>query len=374
MKFLHLSDLHIGKRINGISLYADQKYILEQIIEIIKQYQPDAVVIAGDIYDKSMPSADAVTLLDDFLTALSEQNLPVMIISGNHDSPERLAFGGRIMADKNIHIYSEFDGSLHCVRVQDVNFYLLPFVKPQMVRLFYDRPELRDYNEMAELIFKDFTKSGKSVLVMHQFVTVGGAETERGGSEVVNVGTLDNIDVSWLQDFDYVALGHIHKLQCVGNEKIVYCGSPLKYSFAEVGTPKYAVMVDADRDMAIEKIPLVPLRDMRKIKGKIEDLLNPDYYAETNLSDYLHITLTDEDELSDVRGRLSDVYENILEIELERDQRLTKAAAVSAETIRQRTPLELFEQFFEEQNNRKMNDEQEKLVKEVMEEICGRSN
>ena len=361
MKFLHLSDLHVGKRLNGISLLDDQRYIFNQIIEIIKNNNLGAIVIAGDVYDKSTPAAEAVELFDDFLTELSELDIPILIISGNHDSPERLGFGGRIMENRNIHIYSVFDGNLKCVTVDDVDFYMLPFVKPQTVRGFLNNEELRDYNKMAELIFADFKKQKKSVLVMHQFVTAS------SGDESVNVGTLDNIDASYFKDFDYVALGHIHNPQTIKNSKAVYCGSPLKYSFAEAGETKHVIIVDTDNDMAMEEIPLVPIRDMRKIKGELDELLKPEVYKDTNTEDFLHVTLTDSENITDAAGRLRTVYKNVLEIEFLRDKKHEADLNISVSEIQSKTPLELFCDFFEEQNGFKMTEEQEQIIKNLIE-------
>ena len=359
MKFLHISDLHIGKKLNNISLIEDQRHILKQIIDIAKNL--DAVVIAGDVYDKSMPAAEAVELLDEFLTELSSINIPIMIISGNHDSPERLAFGSKIM--KNIHICTEYKGKLEKFTVDDVDFYLLPFVKPQTVRGCLGDDELNDYNEMAKLIFTDFQKEGKSVLVMHQFVTNGKNEPELGGSEVINVGTLDNIITRYLNEFDYVALGHIHKPQNV-TEKIVYCGSPLKYSFAESYGEKCVIIVDTDNDMQTEKIPLVPLRDMRRLKGRLEDLIA----NSTDTDDYLHITLTDEEPVVDAVGKLRNVYKNVLEITFEKDKKYIMQSVVTDKDIREKTTFELFNEFYKEQNGTDMSEAQIELVKGILEE------
>lgn len=359
MRFLHISDLHIGKRLNGISLAEDQKHIFNQIIEIIKSNNLGAVVIAGDVYDKSTPAAEAVELFDDFLTALCELDIPILIISGNHDSPERLGFGGRIMENRNIHIYSVFDGTLRCVTIDDVDFYMLPFVKPQTVRNFYNDDELRDYNKMAELIFADFKKKRKSVLVIHQFITSSSSD------EGVNVGSLDNIDVSYFKEFDYIAMGHIHTPQTIKNSKAVYCGSPLKYSFSE-SDDRYALIVDTD-DMSTEKVPLTPLRDMRKIKGEIEELLKPEVYEGTNTEDFLHVTLTDDKNITDAIGRLRAVYKNVLEIEFLSNIKKEADLNISVSEIQSKTPLELFCDFFEEQNGKKMTEDQENIIKELME-------
>lgn len=369
MKFLHLADLHIGKRLNGISLFEDQKHILGLIAGIAKSSGAGAVVIAGDVYDKSAPSADAVSLFDDFLTELSALDIPILITSGNHDSPERLAFGGRLM--KNIHICSEFRGAPERVAAGGTDFYLLPFVRPQTVRRFFDVPELSDYNEMMKLILNGFKKRGKSVLVTHQFVTSGTLRSADG--DTVAVGTLNNIDVSLFSQFDYVALGHVHIPQRVGGSvNAVYCGSPLKYSCSEANAQKYAVIVDTDNGMSIEKIPLTPLRDVRRIRGKLSELLKPETYKGTNTSDFLHVTLTDEDDVTDAQARLRSVYENVVEIIFERERDISGAADIEVEHAVSKTPAELFSAFFEEQNGKPMNEFQTETVNKIMEELCGR--
>ena len=253
MKFIHLSDLHIGKRVNEFSMINDQKYILEQILNIIANEEINAVIVSGDVYDKSIPAVEAVTVFDDFLTELATKDITTLIISGNHDSPERLGFGSKIMQNNGVHIYSVFDGELHKVKIDDVNFYMLPFVKPIMVRRFY--PEVETYEDAVRTIIEntDIDKSQKNVILSHQFITKTGAETMRSDSESVSVGGLDNIDISVFDDFDYTALGHIHKAQRVsGRENVRYAGSPIPMSFAEKHYHHGVVMVTLDEGCAVD--------------------------------------------------------------------------------------------------------------------------
>ena len=239
MKFIHLSDLHIGKRVNEFSMINDQKYILEQILNIIANEEINAVIVSGDVYDKSIPAVEAVTVFDDFLTELATKDIPTLIISGNHDSPERLGFGSKIMQNNGVHIYSVFDGELHKLKIDDVNFYMLPFVKPIMVRRFY--PEVETYEDAVRTIIEntDIDKSQKNVILSHQFITKTGAETMRSDSESVSVGGLDNIDISVFDDFDYTALGHIHRPQALMKDRIIYAGALEPIDRNDVGPHGY---------------------------------------------------------------------------------------------------------------------------------------
>ncbi len=360
MKFLHLADLHIGKRLNGVSLIDDQKYIFNQINGILKQNSVDAVVIAGDIYDKQAPSAEATELFDDFLTSLSKFNIPIMIISGNHDSPERLSFAGRILENNNIYIYSIFDGSLKCITVKDVDFYLLPFVRPQTVRRFFPDENFNTCDEMMKFIFHDFKKSKKSVLVTHQFAVNGQADEQE-------VGTVINTDISIFKQFDYIALGHLHEPHRV-SDNAVYAGSPLKYSLAEADYEKCVLIIDTDNDMSIEKIPLVPLRDMRKIKGELNNLISPDVYETVNTDDFVYVTLTDSDEITDAIGKLRKIYPNVMEIEFQNNHQKSDYSDITVSDIESKTPFELFCDFFQKQNGYAMTQTQESIIKKLIEE------
>ena len=302
MKLIHLSDLHIGKRVNEVSMIEDQEYILLQILGIVEEEQPDAVLIAGDVYDKSVPSAEAVTLFDDFLYRLSRQNVPVFIISGNHDSPERLSFGGRLMEGKGIHISPVYDGTVTPITLEDavgpVHFWLLPFVKPSQVRRFYPDAGIETYTDACRAAVEQMAlnKEERNVLLLHQFVT-GAATCE---SEEISVGGTDNVDASVFDDFDYVALGHIHGPQNIGSNRIRYCGTPLKYSFSEEHHHKSITVVNLGKkgELQLQLRPLTPRRDLRSLRGTFATLSDKAFYETTDTGDYLHILLTDEEDVS----------------------------------------------------------------------------
>lgn len=319
MKFMHLSDLHLGKRVNGYSMLEDQKYILIKIINIIDEQKPQAVIIAGDVYDKPVPSAEAVQLFDDFLYKLTERSLQVIVISGNHDSPERIAFGSRFMGKSGIHMSQVYNGSTDFVSLTDdygkINFYLLPFIKPSNVRRFFEDEEINTYTEAIRVAISNMNidKNARNVIVTHQFVT--GAE--RSDSEIIAVGGTDNVDSYVFDDFDYVALGHIHRPQNVGKSTVRYCGTPLKYSFSEINHEKSVTIVEIKEkeDIDVTTIPLIPLHDMREIKGSYDELVNRENYEGTATEDYLHIILTDEDDVPYAVERLRNIYHNLMKLD-----------------------------------------------------------
>ena len=319
MKLIHLSDLHIGKRVNEFSMIEDQKYILRVILNIIDDEKPDGVLIAGDIYDKSVPSAEAVQLLDDFLCRLAERKLPAYIISGNHDSAERLSFGGRLMDMSGIHLSPVYNGTVVPLSLCDehgrVNIYMLPFLKPVNVKRFFPDAEIESYTDAvrAAVDSMGIDESERNILVTHQFVT-GASRSE---SEELSVGGSDNVDVSAFDGFDYVALGHIHGPQKMSRETVRYCGTPLKYSFSEANHKKSVTVVELGKKGKIEirTVPLVPKRDLREIKGKYEEIVLKESYEGTNTDDYMHITLTDEEDIPDVMNRLRVIYPNIMKLD-----------------------------------------------------------
>lgn len=365
MKFIHLSDLHIGKRLNEISLISDQRYILDQILSVIKNEQVNTVLISGDIYDKSIPSIEAVGLFDRFLTEVADLNIPVMMISGNHDSPERLGFAGAIMESRGVYIYSVFDGVVHTVMSEGVKFHLLPFIKPAYVKKYY--PDVEGYEEAFRTVIREsnIDMSGKNVILSHQFITHGSGETLRSDSETVSLGGIDNIDISVFDGFDYAALGHIHRPQSLRNN-VRYCGSPLKYSFSEAPFEKSVTVVDSD-DFSVKTIPLKPLHDMRTIKGSIDVLLSKEIAYSADCNDYLHITLTDEDRIVDVMDRVRNVYPNVMQLEfLNRNN--ASASIYEAESMSEKTPEELFGDFYEIQNGVPLTEEQSEMVRLFMEE------
>lgn len=374
MKFLHLADLHLGKRVNGFSMLEDQAHILRQILAILDDEQPDGVLIAGDVYDKSVPSVEAVELLDGFLTELRARGVPVLLISGNHDSPERLAFGGRVMDSCGIHISPVYDGALAPVTLQDafgpVHIWLLPFVKPAHVRRWFPDADIESYTDaVAEAVaHMDIDTAARNVLVTHQFVT-GGA---RSGSEELSVGGTDNVDSSVFAPFDYVALGHLHGAQHIGRETIRYAGSPLKYSFSEARQHKSVTVVTLGEkgDVQVRTVALTPLRELREIRGSYDELTARSFYEHTTYrSDYLHLILTDEQDVFDAMSRLRTIYPYLMTLDY--DNARTRAAggmSVPAETER-RTPLELFETLYQRQNHQPMSEVQREYIAQLMEQI-----
>lgn len=374
MKFLHLADLHLGKRVNGFSMLEDQAHILRQILAILDDEQPDGVLIAGDVYDKSVPSVEAVGLLDGFLTELRARGVPVLLISGNHDSPERLAFGGRVMDSCGIHISPVYDGALAPVTLHDafgpVHVWLLPFVKPAHVRRWFPDADIESYTDaVAEAVaHMDIDTAARNVLVTHQFVT-GGA---RSGSEELSVGGTDNVDSGVFAPFDYVALGHLHGAQHIGCETIRYAGSPLKYSFSEARQHKSVTVVTLGEkgNVQVRTAALTPLRELREIRGSYDELTARSFYEHTTYrSDYLHLILTDEQDVFDAMSRLRTIYPYLMTLDY--DNARTRAAggmSVPAETER-RTPLELFEALYQRQNHQPMSEVQRAYIAQLMEQI-----
>ena len=373
MKFIHLSDLHIGKRVNEVSMIEDQEFILSQIIGIIDSEHPDAVLIAGDVYDKSVPSAEAVTLLDDFLCRLAERNLPVLIISGNHDSPERLAFGGRLMEGSGIHVSPVYSSNVKSVTLSDehgaVTFWLLPFVKPVHVKRCFPDDAIESYTDAirAAIGHMGVDFSGRNVLLTHQFVT-GAATCE---SEELSVGGSDNVDASVFEGFDYVALGHIHGPQNIGSERIRYCGTPLKYSFSEAKHEKSITVVELGKkgSFGLRTVPLTPLHDMREIRGSYDEVTAKSFYENTAVEDYLHITLTDEEDVPEAMARLRVIYPNLMKLTYDNARTRSNAVIDGAVDIQKKSPLQLFGELYEQQNNQPMSEMQSDFMRELIESI-----
>lgn len=374
MKIIHLADLHIGKRVNEFSMIDDQKYILNQILEIIDKEKPDAVIIAGDVYDKQVPSIEAVELLDSFISDISKRKTTTFIISGNHDSAERLAFGSSLMAMGKIYISPVYNGKISKYTLKDdfgsANFYLLPFVKPSHVKRFFPDEKIESYTDAIKVVIDNLKldTSEINILIAHQFVT-GASRTE---SEEISVGGLDNVDASVFEDFDYVALGHIHRPQKIGTERIRYCGTPLKYSFSEVNDTKSVsiIEINSKEDFNLRMIPLIPKRDMRKIRGTYEELTTKTSYENTNTDDYIHVTLTDEFNVADAIQKLRVIYKNIMKLEYD-NMRTRESRKINLDdmVIENKNPLEIFSEFYKLQNNKEMNDEQKEIIKKIMEEV-----
>lgn len=373
MRFLHLSDLHLGKRVNEFSMLEDQAYILKEILNIIDEQKVEAVLIAGDVYDKVIPSAEAVRLLDDFLTRIAARELPVFLISGNHDSAERVAFGSRLMSSRQIYLSPVFESDVEPVTISDrygeINIYMLPFVKPSLVKRVYPEEEIITYQDAvnAAVQHMQIDKDKRNVLLAHQFVT-GAARCD---SEELSVGGLDDVDASIFDGFDYVALGHLHGPQKIGKETVRYSGTPLKYSFSEANQKKAAVIVDVEEKgkINIQQIPLVPKHDMREIRGTYMEVTALDFYKDMKTDDYLHITLIDEEDIPDAIGKLRTIYPNIMKLSY--DNLRTRAAVTVRGTaeVEEKSPMELLKEFYELQNNQPMTDEQEEIARGMMEEI-----
>lgn len=374
MKLIHLSDLHLGKRVNEISMLEDQEHILTQIIQIIDGEQPDAVLIAGDVYDKSVPSAEAVTLFDDFLCRLAKRRLPVLIISGNHDSPERLAFGGRLMERAGVYLSPVYSGSVSPVTLSDehgeVCFWLLPFLKPSHVRRFFPDETVESYTDAVRTAIRHMAidTAARNVLLTHQFVT--GAQTCE--SEELSVGGSDNVDASVFDCFDYVALGHLHGPQnIVGSNRIRYCGTPLKYSFSEANHYKSVTVVElgVKGELQVHTIPLTPRHNLREISGTFDELTGRAYYSATVTDDYLHIILTDEEDVPEALGRLRVIYPNIMRLSYDNTRTRSSQVIGSAVQVKSRSPLDLFEELYQLQNNQPMSEVQRTFTQELIESI-----
>lgn len=384
MRLIHLSDLHIGKRVYEFSMLEDQEYILKEILGIIDDEQPDGVIIAGDVYDKSVPSEEAVKLLDSFLTSLAKRKLQVYIISGNHDSAAKLAFASSLIDLSGIHISPVYDsaqiammgdGLVRPYKLEDgkgqmANIYMLPFVKPAMVRaVFPDEADyIKDYTDACRVAVEhmDVDEKVTNILVAHQFVT-GAVRSE---SEE-NVGGLDNVDVSVFDSFDYVALGHIHGPQKVGRETVRYCGTPLKYSLSEANHTKSVTVVDIPENKKIEirTVPLVPMHELREVKGTFDELMDRRNYEGTAVDDYLYVVLTDEDDVPDALGKLRTVYPNVMKLGYDNTRTRVTQTIDDGAVLEGKKPIDLFGELYEKQNNQEMSDEQRSFVQDIIDVI-----
>jgi len=421
VKFLHLSDLHIGKRVHEFSMIEDQRFILKQILKIVDQEKPEGIILAGDIYDKPVPPAEAVKVLDEFLTALAERGLQVFLISGNHDSPERLSFGAQLMGSRGVHMAPVYDGTVRKLEMEDdygkVYVHLLPFIKPAVVRHVFaeesvqqepeagvvqpaadkemvqpvsaesalqsvpredeepaarvkmSRSRIETYQDAVQeaVAHMDVDTAQRNVLVAHQFVTGAG----RCESEELLVGGLDNIDASLFDEFDYVALGHIHSPQHIGRKTVRYCGTPLKYSFSEAGQVKSVTIVELREKNQVEvrTVPLVPLHDMRTIRGTYLEVTARSFYEDTDTEDYVQITLTDEEDVPDGMQKLRVIYPNLMRLEYDNCRTRENQEIAWAESVEKKSELELFEEFYQLQNNQIMSDVQREYVKKLILEL-----
>ena len=368
MKFFHLSDLHLGRRMYEFSLMEDQTYILDEILRLTDKESPDAVLLAGDIYDRAVPSAEAVELFDRFLCALAERRVPVLAISGNHDSPERIAFGAHLMAPSGVFLSPVYGGTVEPVTLSDafgeVRFYLLPFVKPSNVRRFYSDAGIESYTDAVRCAVEhmEVDTSVRNVLITHQFVT-GAVRSE---SEDITVGGTDNVDAAVFDAFDYTALGHLHSAQKIGRETLRYSGTPLQYSFSERGQKSVTVVELREKgNVTVSALPLAPLRALREIRGSYSELTLRENYAGTNTGDYIHAVLTDENDVPNALARLRSIYPNLMRLDYDNLRRRSSAVLLAEERQEKLTDTELFAELFEKQNGQKMTAEQSAYAEAV---------
>ena len=381
---MHLSDLHLGKSVLEQSMIEDQKYIIDKIVNIVKDRQIDIVMIAGDIYDKGIPSIDAVNLFSSFLTRLYKLGVKVLVISGNHDSKDRLAFGNELFIDNGVYIESIFNGVLRKEVFEDnngkLNIFMLPFIKPVDVRIWYPDLSINSYNDAVKAIIDntEINKSERNIIMVHQFVTASGVDIERSESETISLGGIDNVDVSLFDDFDYVAMGHVHGAQKLIRDTVRYAGSPLKYSFSEVNQKKSVPVIEINSkdDIKIDLVELEPIRDMRIIKGPILKLLSKDVYSLGNRDDYINAIITDDDYVVNAIGKLRKVYKNVLKLEYSNNRNLLDSNVINkvSNDMKDKSPLDLFKDFYLEQNNIELDVKREKILSDVIKELVDETN
>jgi len=376
MKFLHLSDLHIGKSVNSFSMLEEQQHVFRQIIGYIQTERPAAVIIAGDVYDRAVPGIEAVRVFDNFLTELAHEGVAVLLISGNHDSPERLSYASRLLTDKQLFLCGAFDGCLRNIILTDehgeVSFWLLPFIKPSSVRGLFSEREIESYGDALAAVIEtaDIDYAGRNILVSHQFFTKTGETSIRSDSEMNPVGGLDAIDAGYIGRFDYVALGHLHGSQKVGAEHIRYAGSPLKYSFSEIRHTKSVMLVELNEkgNMTTSALPLAPLHDMREIKGEIAKLISDEVSSLADKEDYLRVVLTDEEEIIDPMGKIRSVYPNVMALDFENSRTRVDISEINpdSEQAVQLSPYDLFSEFYLDVSGSVMSEEQARIVRELL--------
>lgn len=373
MRFLHLADLHLGKRVNEFSMIEDQKYVLKQVLNIIDEHNVQSVLMAGDIYDKSVPSAEAVLLLNDFLTELSKKEIKTFVISGNHDSAERIGFGSDIMSLAGIHMAKPYTSEVEHITVEDehgeITVYMLPFVKPATVKHVHKEEEINTYDEAVSVVMKNvkLDTNKRNILIAHQYVSGG----DRCDSENISVGGIDEVSGEHFKKFDYVALGHLHGPQHVYSEKIRYAGTLLKYSFSEVNHNKNALIVNIGEkgNIDFEKINIKPLHDMKEIKGTYQELTAKGFYEDMDTNDYFHVTLTDEEDKVNALELLRTIYPNIMRLDYDNQRTRQNQNVMLTESVEEKSPIDLFEEFYEMQNNVPMTEAQKNIVKELVEKV-----
>lgn len=373
MKFLHLSDLHIGKTVHEFSMLEDQEYILKSILKAVNDEKPQIVLIAGDIFDRSIAPAEALQLFNDFLESIVRRNIEVFIISGNHDSADRLAFGSGLMEKSGVHISRVYNGNvaMHVIhdKYGEINLYMLPFLKPAQIKRFFPDNEIDTWTDAIRTVIDNMNidETKRNILMTHQFVT-GAATCD---SEERNAGGADNVDADVFMTFDYAALGHLHGAQIIGKETIRYCGTPLKYSFSEVNHTKTLTFAElGDKgNISIKELPLAPKRDMREIKGKYLEISSLDFHEKQNKDDYIRITLTDEDDQPDAMQKLRVIYPKLMQLNYDNKRTRAEGMLADIEDVSQYKPVELFNMFYEQQNGSNLSEIQYEFLNSMIEEI-----
>ena len=376
MRIIHLGDLHLGKTLGEYSLVEDQEYILSQVLDIIKDRDVDAVLIAGDVYDRSLPSEAAVNLLDGFISELAANNIKTFIISGNHDSEDRLEYGSRLFSSQGIYIASVFNGELVKKTIEDkfgeLNVYLLPFIKASQVRHYYPDHPVENYEDAVITVINqaDIDWSARNVLIAHQFV-VGDSEPQIAGSEgvsVQNVGLVEKISSEVFKYFDYVALGHLHSSQSVGYDHVRYSGSILKYSLNEANSSKFVPLIDIGEkgSVEVELLPLRPLRDLRHITGKLDQLLKAENIVDPD--DYIYVTLTDEEIINDVMGIVQQYYPNTIKIDYQNSHTMEIKNFDIGEIVSDKSFEEIISEFYLKMYGVEISDEELDVMMSVARE------
>jgi len=372
MRFFHLSDLHLGIRVNEFSMLDDQWHIIREIVRLAKEHKPDAVLIAGDVYDKSVPPIDALQLLDRLLVWLNELGIAVYMIAGNHDSAERVSFAASLLEMSNVHISQVYDGKITPLSMQDefgiINVWMLPYLKPSTVRLYFKDKEIVTYTDAvsAALGNVDVNTDSRNILLTHQFIT-GAVQSE----EELYVGGSENVNASLFDAFDYVALGHMHRPQNILRDTLRYSGTPLKYSLSEVNQTKSITMVDmgSKGDTRVTEIPLTPLRDMREIRGTYAEVTALKNYTDTKTDDYVYIVLTDENEEPDAISKIRTIYPNVMSLRYDNKRTQSDVSHITARSYDSKTPLDLLAELYAIQNGQPMSQDQMDYSKELLEKI-----
>lgn len=381
MKIIHTGDWHIGKQVNNYDMTPDQAYVMEQIYQILEEERPDVLIIAGDLYDRSIPPLQAVELLNTiFSKIIGELKIPTVALAGNHDSSERIEFGSNLFVSSGLYMNGLLQKEVKKITLEDkegpVNFYLIPYAAPAVVRELFNDNNIKNNDDamrtVIEEIKKELNQEERNVAIAHGYITYQKKESEQ--EELIfsdsEVGGIDRISASYFDIFDYTALGHLHAPQKVGSDKIRYAGSLLKYSFSEIHQKKGLTVIELGKK-GVEEITfrkLKPRREMRVLKGQLEELIKPEAYEHTNREDYFKIILTDEGELLDPVAKLKAVYPNMMEMQRENKMLVADTTKI-AKNLKQKTTVQLFLDFYEEVGQKECDKDTKELIEEIITQV-----